>query len=553
MRARKVSIIGGGPAGLFAARLLRLRHPDWEVDVYEKLPPDETFGFGVGLTGGVLTALAAVDPVVHDDLRAASINSSTGEFRLPSGTAVIPGFHRGTSIARARLLQVLAARARQAGARVHVGAVVGLDDVQSDTDLVIAADGVSSATRQQLADEVGASVTLGRGLYIWCGADVMLPGAVFTPVWTDDGVFVTHAYPYAEGRSTFVIETDEQTWQQAGFDRTGDLGPGESDAAAVTYLTRAFSPLLEGQPLIGNASRWLRFRSVVCKRWHHDNVVLIGDAAHTAHPSLGSGTKMALEDAIALCDALGSEADIETALPRYEDVRRPFVEYLQDRARRSQLWWESFPTRLDLPPAQIAVAFLSRAGAVSVDDLAKSEPQFVRPAVAAAAGVEVDAVPHSGLTTWMLEQPVTVGDRRLRNRLVGDGVLGIEPAVIPGRDYVEIPTADPAAVTAARAGSPNAVVVGRISITFDDPWGPEATDLIDTVRALRDAGADSVHLTGPLTRGAVLDRLALGERVRREVGVVVVVEGPPSHVIDLVDGLVAGRTDLVAVPDGTTR
>ncbi len=200
---------------------------------------------------------------------------------------------------------------------------------------------------------------------------------------TEHGTFVAHAYPYAEDHSTFLIETDEETWRRAGFDATTDQTPyDEDDRVSLDYLSDAFADHLQGHRLLGNRTRWLRFRTVTCERWHHRNVVLLGDAVHTAHYSIGSGTKLAMEDGIALVDALDTAGDLVAALANYESVRRPAVEHLQATALRSMRWWDSFATRLDLPVERLWVAYMTRAGKVTLDRFAASAGDVVRAALA---------------------------------------------------------------------------------------------------------------------------------------------------------------------------
>ena len=197
---RRVEVIGGGPGGLFSARLLKLQHPDWAVTVHERLRPGTTYGFGVGLTGALLESIRSVDPQTHAAVLDVAFRSTTGRFLLPTGTVHLSGFNNGVSIGRTELLRVLLAAAESAGVVVRQGAAAELADLRS-ADLVVAADGVSSAVRDELADSFRPSITHGRGLFIWCGSDLELPGATFLPVRTDDGLFVAHAYPYAAGRS----------------------------------------------------------------------------------------------------------------------------------------------------------------------------------------------------------------------------------------------------------------------------------------------------------------------------------------------------------------
>ncbi len=525
--ATKVQVIGAGPAGLTAARLLKLRHADWRVEVYERMAPVETFGFGVGLTGRTLSNLHAADPAVHDALAAVSHQRTrarlyTLQDHIEWGRG---GAAAGMTIGRAILLEVLQKHAVDAGAVVEVGSEFSLAD--ADADLVIAADGAGSATRDKLAGALGASVELGRGLYVWCGLDRALDGNLFAPVQTEHGVFVTHAYAYAADRSTVLIETDEQTWKRAGFDQPGPYATdGASDEASLAFLQEAFSPYLDGGLLIGNRSRWLRFRTVRCQRWHDGSTVLLGDAARTAHYSLGSGTKLALEDAIALADAL-DDSDIPRSLSTYEAKRRPGSAHIQDLAQRSHLWWDAFPKRANRPAASVAFAYLSRGGAVPLAAAAAFEPEIARNAIADFAGCPPADVPveDDRLAAWVLGRPYD-GGVTLPSRVFGEAVLGVEPAVTSN---------DPA------------LRFATLNVECADWLSADADTLVERCRQAVAQGNAGVRLTGAPTRGAVLDRLALAERVRLETTAVVVVEGPPEHLADLVDGLVAGRADLVSV------
>jgi anthraniloyl-CoA monooxygenase len=367
-----------------------------------------------------------------------------------------------------------------------------------EADLVIAADGVSSATREGFGRHFGSSVSRSRGLFIWCGSETVLPGMVFAPVTTDEGMFVAHAYPYAEGRSTWVVETDVESWRRAGFDASQTTQHG-TDERAIDYLSRVFADLLQGHKLIGNKSQWALFRTVTSRSWSHDNIVLLGDAAANAHPSVGSGTKLALESAIALDAALAAEPDTTSAAAAYEAARRPAIEQFQDRARRSQLWWESLDARLHLSPERLAVAFLTRTGVVSVEALASSAPTLVRAAAAQFAGVRDVELPQTGLSRWVAER--------------------------------------------GRATTP---ADSQLPVDCIDPWGSGAAEILDKARSLKAAGAAAVELVGGSSRAALLDRLALAERIRAESGLQVHVAAPTDGFSDIADALVAGRLDATS-------
>ncbi|WIX98153.1 FAD-dependent monooxygenase [Amycolatopsis mongoliensis] len=502
MQPRRVAVLGGGPGGLYTARLLKLANPACDVRVYEQGDPGSTFGFGVGLAAGTQRKLEAADPDTLRDLVAAGLRHDM-TMRVGADSVRVHN-DRLIGIARTELLAVLQRHAEKAGVELDFGTRRAAGDL--DADLVVAADGVGSATREN--GSFGGRIDVGKGLYLWCGTDFALDAAMFAPVETDYGTFVTHAYPYSGDRSTFLIETDEETWRRAGFDTTtaalGSAGT-ESDETSLRFLEQAFAEQLRGHPLIGNRTRWLRFRTVHCDRWSSGNTVLLGDAAHTAHFSIGSGTKLAMEDAIALVDALGEAENVGAAFARYEQVRRPSVERLQELARRSRLWWESFPSRTGLPVERLMVAYMSRAGNVPLDRFATTAPDVVRAALEQYGGEPA----VGNLAGWVLGRPLVHGGRRFPDR-----------------------TSVPELETLACA--------------LDDPWSPEGDELVARAR-----DTDGVLVTGPPARPALLTRLDLAERVRLETGVLTAVEGPAELRDDLADGLVSGRTDLVVLTEET--
>jgi anthraniloyl-CoA monooxygenase len=342
----------------------------------------------------------------------------------------------GIAIARSRLLAVLLDEAVRAGVEVDFGAERNLGDVR-DADLVIAADGAGSRTRAELAGHVGGHVVPGRGVFMWLGCATRLRSNLFVPVRTEHGLFTIHGYPYAEELSTLGVEADARTWRRAGMDTATERTPlTESDAFSLDYLQKAFADALGGAGLLGNRSRWMHFRTVSLPRWHHENVVLIGDAAHTAHYSVGSGTKMALEDAIVLADSLttGEEPALAGALRRYEEIRRPRVEALQDAAVRSQRWWDSIGHRLDLSAPQLMLAYLSRGGVVSAERLAQSDPGLLRAGLAAFAGTEPTDDELADVRTWVLNRPYEGSALRTKGRVLAkDGQAGYRE--VPGGPF----------------------------------------------------------------------------------------------------------------------
>jgi len=528
MRLDSVAVLGGGPAGLYAARLFKLAYPAAKVTVHEQSVPERTFGFGVAVAARTQRNLEAADPATQADIIAAG---RPHDMRMLVGNQAAR-VHNGAliGIARTELLAILSRHAEAAGVALRHGSRVTLDELKAD--LVIVADGVNSQTRTEFADHFGAHVDVAGGLYLWAGADFALDTAIFAPVRTSHGTFVTHAYPYAPDRSTFLIETDDATWRAAGFDVTTDATPAdESDTAALDYLEEAFAAHLEGHHLIGNRTRWLRFRTVHCERWTRGNAVLLGDAAHTAHYSVGSGTKLAMEDAIALRDAIGAAPDLASALDAYERARRPQVERLQELARRSRLWWDSFPRRIHLPVDQLMIAYMTRTGNVALQRFAGTNPEVVRRGLAQFANVDPSHVPYEGIVDWVLGRPLEHNGRRWPGRLIEAGAFEYLTAAAP-----------PAAVP-----PPPGVEFARVELTLTDPWDAEGDTLVKRLNDLVLSGWRGFWLTGAPDRGSVLTRLDVGERLRGETGGLVIVEAPGACLDDLTAGVASGRADLVCL------
>ncbi|MCF8607609.1 FAD-dependent monooxygenase [Gordonia sp. HY442] len=409
MKHRSVAVIGGGPAGLFTARLVKIADPSVEVTVYERNGTDTaTFGFGVGLTEATMTNVGRADPEAAESIRAASWAGHDLRLRhvIDDVARDIP-LHgaRNLAIGRAQLLDVLERLAIGSGVVVRHGARVTAAEL--DADVIVAADGVRSATRAAVADEVGFTETVGRGLYMWCGLNAAVRDAFFAARWSGDALFVTHAYPYDLNHSTFLLETDERSFAEAGlgaFDATAPAS--ESDERSIALLEKVFAEELGYRRLLANRSRWSRFSTVSLERWSVRNTVFVGDTAHTAHYTLGSGTKLALEDAIALARALGEHDDRAEAFAAYEAARRPAVERFKHLAHRSQRWWETYRLRVEAAtPEEIALSYMTRAGNLSVRDFADSEP-----ATAYAALERLGAHPPTdtgALDGWILSRAET--------------------------------------------------------------------------------------------------------------------------------------------------
>ncbi|GAA1141971.1 hypothetical protein GCM10009630_45680 [Kribbella jejuensis] len=505
-------MLGGGPGGLYTARLLRLRMPDCDVRLIEQTEPRQTFGFGVGLATRTQRNLQAADA---DSFQSILTIAHSHEMTMTvGGHAVTLPSDDLIAVSRSNLLDVLREHAAAAGVQLDYGDRGYATELAKEVDLVIAADGVSSATREELA-VFGGSVTTADALYLWAGTDVALPSALFTPATTEHGTFVAHAYPYAADRSTFLVETDEETWRRAGFDVTTEQTPYDcDDEVALGYLSDAFAEHLHGHRLIGNRTRWQRFRTVSCERWHDRNVVLLGDAVHTAHYSIGSGTKLAMEDGIALVDALAGAPDLETALADYEALRRPAVEHLQSTALRSMRWWDTFPTRLDLPVERLWIAYMTRAGKVTLDRFATTAPEVVRTAI------------NQYAACLRTTAPSTVGDAAT-GRAAATADLPPDAAPEGFTDWV------------LAHQSPFVDGLPEVFVDIDDPRGSEADALV------KDLDGTAVLLSTSDDREAVLTMLEIAERIRLETPTRVEVRIPTAERDLGAAALVAGRADAV--------
>ncbi|OIJ94355.1 oxidoreductase [Streptomyces sp. MUSC 14] len=365
----KVAVIGGGPGGLYAAALLKRLDPTREITLWERNAPDDTFGFGVVLSDETLGGIEHADPVVYEALRRDFVRWDDIDI-VHRGTTHRSGGHGFAALGRRRLLEILHARCQALGVDIRFRTEAPPPDALSAAyDLVIAADGVHSTTREAYAGAFGPRVSAHRCRYIWLAADFPFDAFRFEIAETEHGPMQLHGYPYAADASTVIVEMREEVWRAAGFE---EPAPAES----VERCAKIFSAALRGRPLRSNKSAWTTFGTVVNDRWSHDNVVLLGDAAHTAHFSIGSGTKLAVEDALALAACLEEQPDVPRALAAYEEERRPVVASTQRAARASLEWFEDLARYRAQPPRQFAFNLLTRSRRVTHDNLRLRDSHF---------------------------------------------------------------------------------------------------------------------------------------------------------------------------------
>jgi 2-polyprenyl-6-methoxyphenol hydroxylase-like FAD-dependent oxidoreductase len=390
----RVAVVGGGPGGLFLATLVRRALPAAEVTLFERNQATDAFGFGVVFSDATLRRIDEADPVLRDALNAHGRHWdridvwSNGERHGFSGNGM-------AAIHRRLLLQLLQENATSAGVDLRFGQLAPPVEVLSrNFDLVVGADGTNSAVREHLG-EVGHTVDTATAKFIWFGTTHLFEGLTFVHRVSEHGNFAVHGYPISDELSTFIVETDEATWRAAGLDAFDvSQPPGPSDTASREYLEKLVAEDIGGASLVTNNSRWGNFRTRRTQQWHRGNVVMLGDAVHTAHFSVGSGTKMAMEDAVTLAEqvtaAWNGDTDLETALERYQDERARSVARIQDAARPSLAWWEHFGRyQRDLDPLTFTFHFFSRS--IGVAKIAQRDPELV--ADVRAAWVEAHGAP----------------------------------------------------------------------------------------------------------------------------------------------------------------
>ncbi len=420
----RIAVIGGGPGGLYFSalcqQLARQTGTDHEITVWERNAADDTFGFGVVFSDETLGGIEHADPAIYALM--------TAEFAIWDdidvhfkGEVITSGGHGFAAMSRRRLLEILQERCRELGVTIHFRTEApDVDELAAGHDLVVAADGLGSAVRTRYADTFGPTLDERDCKYIWLGTDKVFDAFKFYVAQTPYGVMQIHGYPYDAGGSTFIVEMTSAVWERAGFAAFADRAwaPGESDEKSIELIRELFADVLDGHDVHANNSRWISFTTVRNERWVRDNVVLLGDAAHTAHFSIGSGTKLAMEDALALAACVHEEPTLPAALTTYDTERRAVVLSTQRAAQASLEWFENLGQYLHQEPLQFAFNIMTRSRRVTYDNLRLRDPEFVARCDEWYAVSTGSTNGRSAEVCPPMFQPVRIGSLDLVNRVV---------------------------------------------------------------------------------------------------------------------------------------
>jgi anthraniloyl-CoA monooxygenase len=526
----RIAVVGGGPGGLFLATLVRRALPESEVTLFERNQATDVFGFGVVFSDATLRRINAADPVLRDALTAHGRHWdrievwSKGERHGFSGNGM-------AAIHRRVLLKFLQDGATSAGVHLNFGRPAPpVAQLQREFDVVVGADGANSTVREELLD-FDQSVESATAKFIWFGTSHPFDGLTFVHRVCDHGNFAVHAYPIGEGLSTFIVETDEATWRRAGLDEF-DVAqpPGPSDNRTQSYLEALFADDIEGATLVANNSRWANFRTRRTPRWHQGNVVLLGDAVHTAHFSVGSGTKMAMEDAISLAGQLHGVwtggADLEEALTAYHAERSPSVDWIQDAATPSLAWWEHFGSyQRNLDPLTFAFHFFSRSiGVAKIEERDPALAASVRQSWQATHG----APPLESSFALLPGEDEACFGRLLTVESVNDGLVELVSSSGARLRLTPPDNADPALAYPSTGFVPAIVAPADVS------------HLPLAIASLPESGAVAIH------GGDELARVLLSEHARLNCGLTSILVG--SYDAEAAETLLlSGRADAVAV------
>ncbi len=479
----RIEVIGAGPAGLYFALLAKKADPRHEVVVHERNAPDATFGWGVVFSEETLGSFRDADQPTWAEITETFARWSAIDVHFRGETVRSVG-HGFSGIARKRILEILQRRCAALGVELRFHDEVPSGELP-EADLVVAADGVNSFVRRKAPEAFGAREHVHATRFIWFGTDLVFRAFTFVFRETQHGMFQVHGYPFDSDRSTFVVECREDVWSRAGLEDA-------SEEDSIAFCQELFAPELAGHALLSNRSTWINFVTLRCETWHRGNVVLLGDAAHTAHFTIGSGTKLAMEDAISLAGALERHpADLERALTSYELERQPAVERTQRAALESAAYFENVSRYANFEPVRFAVNLLTRSGRISYANLTQRDPELVQrsdaafAAEAAGGGTELRLAPPPAFV------PVVFGRLRLADRVV------LSP---PSHDDAEDGT--PSGEMVDRVGEASesgagAVLSEFVSVAADGRITPGTPGLYDDEHVIAWRGmADRAHEAG---------------------------------------------------------
>lgn len=516
----RLAVVGGGPGGLFLATLVKRALPEAAVTLFERNQRTDAFGFGVVFSDATVRAIDEADPVLRDALHDHGrhwdrIDVLSNEQQHGFGGNGMSAIHRKV------LLGLLQDDAEHAGVDLRFGTTAPpLDQLRGEYDLVVGADGTNSSVREHLDSEepLGHEIDTATAKFIWFGTTHLFDGLTFAHRVSEHGNFAVHGYPISNELSTFIVETDEETWRRAGMDAFDvTQPPGPSDTETQAYLEKLFADDVGEGKLVANNSRWGNFRTRRTRDWWRGNVVLLGDAVHTAHFSVGSGTKMAMEDSVVLAAQVARAAtegiSLSNALSAYQEIRKASVGKIQGAARPSLSWWEHFGTyQRTLDPLTFTFHFFSRS--IGVEKMAQRDPGLVEKVRAAwieqhgAAALEstVETHPASPTTTFGRRLELVTAENGTAHLVDRDGRSITAP-------IIEAPTNE-SGVAAARKELPETGVV--------------------------------------VIAGSGLPRTLLAEAARLQESLVTIMSGPDLAADDAAETvLLSGRADAVAAPKET--
>lgn len=472
----RIATVGGGPGGLYCSLLLKKINPSLDVTLFEKNPRGATYGWGVVFSEVTLSSFREADyrtyvQIIDDFVIWDAIDVRYRDEVVRCGGQVFSG------IARKRLLAILQTRCLELGVDLRFETEAAAREL-NDFDLVIAADGVHSLLRAEHADRFRPRLVEGASRYIWYGTDCPLDSFTFIFRTGEHGLFQVHAYPFDGTTSTFIVECSETVWRAAGLDAA-------TESESIDYCEALFAEELRGHDLMSNESKWIRFGTLTNRQWHHNNVVLLGDAAHTAHFSIGSGTKLAMEDAVSLVNSLDTHEDLDTALADYQLERKPVVERFQEAARRSQSYFESTSRYAHLDTEQFVFHLLTRSGRIDYSNLRTRDPHLLERVDRWFADPPVVVAPPPAFT------PLRLAQLELANRVALEG-----PPCYEGREGL-LDEAGRASLETALSGGAGMVLTGHIAVSAHGRITPGCAGLYNEAHVAPWARlAQVAHATG---------------------------------------------------------